>query len=139
MSVLVRLLGIVGLGGISPMFLLAGAIGLVTVVGGAYLYVDHQGYARAEAKCEAAALRARVAELQTQVKNANDRADEAGRVIAELQQKDVAAAEREDALRREVATAKLQSTKPGAKIDATAILDDQCLLTDRGARRLRGR
>src|SRR5205085_11356190 len=105
------------------------------IAGGIY----HAGFASAEGKCESAVLRARVAELQTQLKNANDRAAQAASVIVELQQKDVAAAEREDALRREVATAKLQSTKPGAKIDAMAILDDHCLLTDRGARRLRTR
>src|ERR1043165_9465997 len=86
MGALLRLaLGAVGLGGVSPILLLGGVLALVSVLGGAYIAIDHRGYARAEAKCEAAALRARVAELQTQLKSANDRADQAAEVIAELQ------------------------------------------------------
>jgi preprotein translocase subunit SecF len=133
-----RVLGMVGLGGVSPIMLLAAALALVGTVSGLVFAIDQRGHARAEAKCDAAAQRARVAELQTQLKNANDRAERAARVIVDLQAVDAQNAEQIETLRRDVAAAQLQSTQPGAKPNANAILDDRCLYTDHGARRVRG-
>jgi hypothetical protein len=109
-------------------------LGLTVIVGVAY----HKGEAAGDARCDSRALSARLAELQTQLKDANGRADRAASVIADLQQADAKASEREAMLRDEVAKAKLQSTIKGAKPDANAILDDRCNLTPLGARRMRG-
>lgn len=134
--------GALGLVGLTPAALalyggiaLAGALALAGIAAG----IHHAGYASAEQKCDAAALRARVAELQTQLKNANDRAEQSARVVAELQAIDATNAEQIETLRGEIAKAKLQSTQPGAKRDANAFYDDRCNLTDRGARGMRGR
>jgi uncharacterized protein YpuA (DUF1002 family) len=134
MAFVARLFGFVGLSPASLALYAGLALAGVAALAGIY----HAGHSSAESKCEAAALRARVAELETQVKVANGRAEDAAAVVAELQRIDVANAEQLDVLRREVEAAKLQSTKPGAQRDPNAILDDRCNLTGRGARRMRG-
>jgi len=102
-----------------------------------YLIGYQQADNRAEHRQQIAEREARIATLQTDLKNANGRAEHAERATAILNALRASDAEAITQLQLEVASAKLQSTAPGAKTDANAFLDDQCRYTARGARRVR--
>jgi len=112
--------------GVLAALLIAGALGLV----------EH-GKSIAGAKCDAAAKQAQIDALQADLDLANLRTAHAEVAIAELLRQRAVSARAIEGLQREIATAPLQPTTPGAKINANALLDDKCNYTARGARRVR--
>jgi hypothetical protein len=118
----------------SPLGRLVG-IGLIVAIasGASYMRGKHQ----AEAACDAAAARAELAAIKIDRDNQAARADHATKILAFIQSKGVKDQEEIETLRQEVSRLELQSTKPGAKKDDKALLDDRCNVTERGARQLR--
>ncbi|ARQ01874.1 hypothetical protein [Pseudorhodoplanes sinuspersici] len=108
----------------------------VLAVGAVFGLIEH-GKSIAEAKCDSAAKQAQIDALQADLDLAELRASAADRAIAGLLRQRVENDAAISTLQSEVAEAKLQSTAPGAKIDANAFVDDRCNYTDRGARRVR--
>jgi hypothetical protein len=109
---------------------------MLLAAGGLYLFAFHKGESGARAECEAGALRARLAAKEIDLRVATERAERSQSVINGLMETDAKNRDAIEKLKAELETRPLQSTKPGAKIDANALLDDQCRLTPAGARRL---
>lgn len=105
------------------------ALGAVILLGGAY----HKGAAKERRQCQADALRAELQATQLDLSLATNRARVQGDILQKLGAGDTADAETLNRYAAAIAAAKLQSTQPGAKRDANALLDDQCRLTKRGA------
>jgi hypothetical protein len=129
------LLRLVGLGSVSPLALLAGAVALISVLGGLYWMIDGAGYSRAKDECNAAALQAKLDEKIAEIETLNGRLKRNADTIAGLVKGDADARDRIAQLEVELSKRPLQSTKPGAKQDASALLDDRCNLTPSGAAR----
>ena len=91
----------------------------------------------AQAECDSAAKQAQIETLQIDLKNANERAGRAEKIVAFLTEKQKADETEIRRLTDELKTAPRQSTKTGAKNDPAALLDDLCNYTARGARRVR--
>lgn len=106
--------------------------GLTVLAGVAY----HKGEAKAEARCDAAALRAKLQATEIDLSIVRDRAAVQGDILQKLGASDAMDSETLTRVAAAIAAAKLQSTQPGAKKDAQSLLDDQCRLTRRGAGRL---
>lgn len=104
---------------------------------GVALGLYQHGKSVAAAQCDAAAKQAQIEALQADLDLANLRAAHAELTIAGLLRQRAESAQAIESLQREIATAPLQPTTPGAKIDANALLDDKCNYTARGARRVR--
>jgi hypothetical protein len=109
----------------------------VAGVAAVFVYAHHKGEAEAKAACEAEALRARLAAVEIDLRAATDRAGRDALTIAWLRDAEAASRKRIESLEKELSERPLQSTKPGAKIDENAWLDDRCRFTPAGARRLR--
>jgi len=115
--------------------------GRYLIVGGGaalvYAFAYWKGEASASGACEAQTLRAQLQAAAIDRDSANARASRAQLVIKGLQAAEEASRRRIDELNDELANRPLQPTTPGAKVDAKALLDDQCRYTPAGARRLR--
>lgn len=98
--------------------------------------IEH-GKSIAEAKCDSAAKDAIIEAQQADLNLAAIRAKSQDDAIAGLLRRRLEDDAAISVLQKEVDDAKLQSTAPGAKIDANALLDDKCNYTARGARRVR--
>ena len=119
--------------------ILSGVIALFVVgaiVGAVFGLIEH-GKSIAEAKCDSAAKQARIDALEADLDLAELRATAADRAIAGLLRQRAENDAEISTLQNEVSQAQLQSTAPGAKIDENAFVDDRCLYTPRGARRVR--
>lgn len=123
------------------MMLFGTRVGRLLMCGAAAALIYGAGYwkggAAASGACEAQALRARLQAAAIDRDAANERATRSALVIKGLQAADEENRRRIAELSEELARLSLQSTKPGAKADANALLDDQCRYTAVGARRLR--
>ena len=108
-------------------------LGLVAL----YTFGHWRGEADASGQCQADALRAKLQAAEIDRQAANYRATSAQLVIKGLEQQAEASKAAIDWLQSEFETRPIQSTKPGAKVDANALLDDRCRYTPAGARRLR--
>lgn len=139
MHLLKAALTAVGLGNVSLLGLAAGALGILSALAALWWAIDGAGYARAKAQCDTATLTAALAAKQAELDAANGRLARSESTVRALMQIDADARERIAKLATELATRPLQSTKPGAKPDANALLDDRCNLTPAGAARLRQR
>ena len=112
------------------------AVIALLAVGAVFGLIEH-GKSIAEAKCDSAAKQAQIEALEADLDLAELRANAADLAIAGLLRQRAENDAEISTLQNEVAQAKLQSTVPGAKIDETALLDDRCNYTGRGARRVR--
>jgi hypothetical protein len=125
----------------SLIVLLATRGGRIVMFGGMAALIYGVGYwkgdAAASGACEARALRAALQATAIDRDAANERAARSALVIKGLRAADDAHQRRIAQLIEELARAAPQSTKPGAKVDANALIDDQCRYTAAGARRLR--
>lgn len=113
----------------------------VAVIAGLFLFgaiMHHRGAAEEAGKCQAAALASQLAAQKIDLDNKARRIRDDAFIIADLKKSDDANRGRAEELAKELSERPLQSTKPGAKTDANAILDDQCLYTPYGARRSSG-
>jgi len=104
-----------------------------------YGFAYWKGEAAASGACEAGALRAALQAAAIDRDAANERASRSQLVINALQAAEETSRRRIGELTDELASRPLQSTAPGAKVDANALLDDQCRYTPAGARRMRGK
>lgn len=114
---------------------------VLALIAGIFLFgaiMHHRGAADEAGKCQAAALASQLAAQQIDLNTQTRRAGEALLVLKGLREADAANRIEIDRLEKELKSRPLQSTKPGAKVDAQAILDDQCLYTPYGARRSGG-
>lgn len=89
-----------------------------------------------KANCDAAAKDARIKSLEQQVEMLSERYEFGAAVEAEIKRRTEAFQEEIKHLNSELEKAALQSTKPGSKKDAKALLDDRCRYTPNGARRM---
>lgn len=118
-------------------FLVAGMAALALAVTGVAFGLYQHGKSVAAAQCDAAAKQAQIEALRADLNLANLRAAHAETAIAGLLRQRSESERAVEDLQKEIASTKLQSTAPGAKIDANALLDDKCNYTARGARRVR--
>ena len=117
--------------------MLFGVVTIVLFLAGVAIGLVQHGKSIAEAKCDAAAKQAQIEALLAERDLANLRAAHAEVAIERILRQRAASERAVEDLQKEIAAAKLQSTAPGAKIDANALLDDKCNYTARGARRVR--
>lgn len=87
-------------------------------------------------RCDTASKDARIASLEKQIDVLTQRQEYAAEVERMLSSKVLRDAEELKRLNDEVSKTKLQSTKPGSKKDAKALLDDRCNYTAYGANRV---
>lgn len=118
----------------SPLGRFAGVVLLLVMAYGiGWIKGDAHGDAQAAAQARAAQAEAKVIDFD----NLTARYKLATAIIARLQQQNTDAAAQVSALTIDLAQRPLQSTKPGAKYDPQALLDDRCNYTPLGRRRVR--
>ena len=133
--VIVRLLALFGVN-VSPFVVGMGLSALALLGGGIALKAaSHAGYAKAAGVCQQKALEAKNAALTIERDSLSGRSERAEARVREMG--DILS-RREEENRNLADQLKLrQSTKQGAKREPTALIDDQCNITDTGRRRLR--
>ncbi|MPZ57599.1 MAG: hypothetical protein GEU91_14090 [Rhizobiales bacterium] len=109
---------------------LLGAAAVLLVVA-THAYAWRHGYAAADTKCEARALRAQVDKLKLELKAAHGLAESAKATLAQLQQQDVQSQERMRDLYVQIDAMRSQ---PAGKPERAALLDARCGLTRGGVR-----